>query len=293
MTEAVTGLIYANLANIMNDVDSIGKDSRNVQQGFNYRGIDAVMNHLHLIFAKHRVFLTTEVLEDKSEERTTRNGGALIYRILRIKFNFYAIDGSSVSAVVVGEGMDSGDKAANKAMAVGLKYALTQMLLLPYDEVDPDGESHEVAPKVRQEVKPAPKKAASPSPERTESSGGTESTSQEGWDPEDWRLAQVPMGKNKGAALGTLPSRSLWWYIDEYKADVWKDKNGKEREPSDTSIQFRKALDRAKMELDARSDSVRQDAAEVMEKKNSGQDEAPTPVSAEPAEEITDNGIPF
>ena len=38
----------------------------------------------------------------------------------------------------MGEGMDSGDKAATKAMAVALKYALTQMLLLPYDEVDPD-----------------------------------------------------------------------------------------------------------------------------------------------------------
>ena len=57
---------------------------------------------------------------------------------------------------MIGEGMDSGDKAANKAMAVALKYALTQMLLLPYDEVDPDGDTPPPSSK-----KPLPAPAAS------------------------------------------------------------------------------------------------------------------------------------
>jgi len=132
------GIIAKQLAAIMASAKAIGKDSKNKQQGFNFRGIDAVMNHLHPVFAKHGVFIMPEVLADATEERQTKAGGNLIYRVLRIKFNFVAEDGSSVASVVVGEGMDTGDKAANKAMAVGLKYALTQMLLLPYDEVDPD-----------------------------------------------------------------------------------------------------------------------------------------------------------
>jgi hypothetical protein len=82
-----------------------------------------------------------EVLAERSEERHTKSGGTLIYRVLTIRFHFAAPDGSRVSVTVIGEGMDSGDKAANKAMAVALKYALSQTLLLPYNEVDPDADT--------------------------------------------------------------------------------------------------------------------------------------------------------
>jgi hypothetical protein len=105
------------------------------------------------------------VVTERSEERESRSGGTLIYRILTIRFAVVSgVDGSSFSGVVVGEGMDSGDKAANKAMAVGLKYFLCQSLCLPYDEIDPDGESHEVkgkttTPKPQQEHAPAAPKA--------------------------------------------------------------------------------------------------------------------------------------
>ena len=129
------------LAEIMHEAKAIGKDSRNVQQGFNFRGIDAIMNHLHPLFAKHGVIILPEVLAERTEERTTKSGGNLIYRVLTVRFHFTAADGSSVCSTVIGEGMDSGDKAANKAMAVALKYALTQMLLLPYDEKDPDADT--------------------------------------------------------------------------------------------------------------------------------------------------------
>ena len=151
-------LVTERLVKIMEEAKAIGKDSKNVSQGFMFRGIDAVMNHLHPIFAKHGVIVLPEVLEDKSEDRQTQKGSNLIYRIAKIKFHFVGADGDEVCATVMGEGMDSGDKAMNKAMAVALKYALTQMLLLPYDEVDPDGESHEPSTKTTQ-LKPAEKPA--------------------------------------------------------------------------------------------------------------------------------------
>lgn len=133
--------IHEAMSEIIKEATSIGKDSINKMQGFNYRGIDAVMNHLHPVFAKHGVVIMPEVLEDKSEERETKAGGTLIYRILKIKFHFVAEDGSEITATMMGEGMDSGDKAITKAHAVALKYVLTQALLLPYDEVDPDGDT--------------------------------------------------------------------------------------------------------------------------------------------------------
>lgn len=51
-------------------------------------------------------------------------------------------DGSYVDAVTIGEGMDSGDKATNKAMAVAFKYACFQVFCIPTVEMnDPDGDT--------------------------------------------------------------------------------------------------------------------------------------------------------
>jgi hypothetical protein len=137
-----SGNIYVALCAIMEDAQPLAKDGRNTTQGFNFRGIDAVMNHLHPLFARHQVVVMPDVIAERSEERETKSGGRLIYRVLTVRFTFVHVDGSRAGCTVIGEGMDAGDKAANKAMAVALKYALTQMLLLPYDEVDPDVDSH-------------------------------------------------------------------------------------------------------------------------------------------------------
>ena len=94
---------------------------------------------------KHHLFIVPEVIDQKREERTTSKGNALIYSIVTVKYTFYAEDGSSVSAVVIGEGMDSGDKATNKAMSIAFKYACFQVFCIPTEEmVDPDQDSHEV-----------------------------------------------------------------------------------------------------------------------------------------------------
>ena len=139
--------IYEAITAIMNDGYVIGKEKTNNQQGFKYRGIDDVMNTYYPLLAKYKVFVVPEVISESRSERETKGGGVLLYSILRIKYTFYAEDGSSVSAVVIGEGMDSGDKASNKAMAVGMKYALFQTFCIPTEEMrDPDSESHEVAP---------------------------------------------------------------------------------------------------------------------------------------------------
>lgn len=134
--------IYESITQVMNESITIGKDSVNKQQGFKYRGIDAVMNTFYPLFAKHKVFIVPEVLEQTREERTTKNGGNLIYSILKVKYTFYAEDGTNISATVIGEGMDAADKASNKAMAVAMKYAMFQVFCIPTEEfIDPDSET--------------------------------------------------------------------------------------------------------------------------------------------------------
>lgn len=139
--------IYETINAVMADVGAIGKEKRNQQQGFMYRGIDDVMNALNPAFTKHRLFIVPEIMEQRREERQTAKGGNLIYSVCRIKFTFYAEDGSHIEAVVIGEGMDSGDKATNKAMSIAFKYACFQVFCIPTEEMtDPDQESHETKP---------------------------------------------------------------------------------------------------------------------------------------------------
>ena len=140
--------IYQSITKIMEEVPSIGKTQRNKTQGFMYRGIDDVMNALQPLLAKNKVFIVPEILEQMREERTASKGGNLIYSICKIKYKFYAEDGSSVEAITIGEGMDSGDKATNKAMAIAMKYALFQVFCIPTDEMkDPDSETPEQSTK--------------------------------------------------------------------------------------------------------------------------------------------------
>lgn len=166
--------IFGLIGKAMQEIGAIGKESKNAQQGFMYRGIDAVMNALNPVMSKLGLFLVPEVLEQTREERQGRNGGTLLYSILKIKYTLYAPDGSSVSCVVLGEGMDSGDKASNKAMSVAMKYAAFQLFMIPTEEmVDPDAEVHEVAPKSAKskQATPPPAKAtpqAAQPPEKAE-----------------------------------------------------------------------------------------------------------------------------
>ena len=134
--------IYESISKIMEEIPAIGKTKKNVQQGFMFRGIDDVMNALQPLLSKHKVVIGPEVLEQIREERVTSKGGNLIYSICKIKYKFFAEDGTSIEATTIGEGMDSGDKATNKAMAIAMKYALFQVFCIPTEEMkDPDSDT--------------------------------------------------------------------------------------------------------------------------------------------------------
>ena len=69
--------IHQAMAAILAEIPSIGKDNRNKDQGFQYRGIDDVYNALHPLLAKHKVFMAPTVLSRTSEDRTTAKGGVM------------------------------------------------------------------------------------------------------------------------------------------------------------------------------------------------------------------------
>lgn len=148
--------IYQAIIGVMSDIGVIGKEKKNAQQGFKYRGVDDVMNALHPVMVQHGLFVVPEIIDQKREERQTNRGGNLIYSVCTVRYTFYAKDGSSVQCVVIGEGMDSGDKATNKAMSIAFKYACFQVFCIPTEEMkDPDAEVHEVTPKSKHTENPA------------------------------------------------------------------------------------------------------------------------------------------
>ena len=158
--ENATPLIYKKIIEVMADINAIGKDRRNQQQGFQFRGIDDVMNELHSSLAKCGVFVLPKVLEETRTTGKTSRGGDMFYTRLKINFGFYAEDGSHVDAVVIGEAMDTGDKASNKALSIGLKYAMLQVFCIPTeDEKDPDAVSPQPAAGTMQQ-QPQQKKPA-------------------------------------------------------------------------------------------------------------------------------------
>ena len=133
--------ITKSLCAITAEIGSIAKSKKNEQQGYSFRGVDDLMNSLHPLFAKYGVLMVPEVLESTREERVTAKGSALISTILKVKYHFTAMDGSEICATVIGEGMDTADKASNKALAIAFKYVALQVFCIPTDEVgkdDPD-----------------------------------------------------------------------------------------------------------------------------------------------------------
>lgn len=149
------GKIYEAIAAVMADVGAVGKDATNTFDKYKYRSIDAVMNAMHPAMVKHGVFVTPEVIDQTREEREGKNGTLMIYSVTKVKYTFFTDDGSSVQAVVIGEGSDRGDKSMNKAMSAAFKYALFQVFCLPTAEmIDSETDSPELMPKKEKQPEP-------------------------------------------------------------------------------------------------------------------------------------------
>ena len=132
------------LSEIMKAVGGIAKKDRNQAQGFNFRGIDSVVNAVSPALQKFGVVIVPSVEEyDYQTVEIGKNRTAMGHVRVKVTYTFIGANGDAIKATVVGEAMDSGDKATAKAMSVAFRTALLQSLSLPTDEVDPDATSYE------------------------------------------------------------------------------------------------------------------------------------------------------
>lgn len=146
-----TKLVYSAIVAVAAEMaaQGISKSRSNQAQGFKFRGIDDVLNALSPVMARHKLCMLPRVLRREVVERQNAKGTALFYVTLEVQFDLVsAVDGSCHTITTVGEAMDSGDKATNKAMSAAYKYAAIQAFAIPTEgDNDADATTHEVAPR--------------------------------------------------------------------------------------------------------------------------------------------------
>jgi len=183
------GKIYSAIAAIIAELGAIGKDKKNPQQGFMYRGIDQFYNALHPLFAKYGVFTAPEIINRIDQPYQTKGGATWNRVVLTVKYTFYASDGSSIYSIVDGEGIDAGDKATSKALAIAHKYTLMQVFCVSTeDTIDPDSE---VVPERAEPQKAARPKSTTPTNPRSDASAAERVEKARKYfhekDPETWK----------------------------------------------------------------------------------------------------------
>lgn len=155
-----SSLIFKKMSNVMKAIGTVGKDQKNTSQGFKFRGIDQFVNALYPALTSEGVFMAPRCVKEEHEIRevTRSNGKAGVDKhvTLLMEYDFFAEDGSKVTVgPIPAEGLDSGDKATNKALSAALKYALIQTFSVPTEDM---AEADKESPEIGKTVKTSPQK---------------------------------------------------------------------------------------------------------------------------------------
>jgi hypothetical protein len=139
MTDTAPPLIYKQLNAVMLAVGAIGKDSKNEHFNFMYRSAEAVVNRIAPLLALNGIVVVPQVLDEHRENGKTKKGEDTHFISLKVKYTFFASDGSCVEVVTMGESADTADRQAAKAQTHAFKTALcTLFAIATRPEDDPD-----------------------------------------------------------------------------------------------------------------------------------------------------------
>jgi len=140
------GKVHTAILAVMAEIGAVGKDGKNKEQNYNFRSVDAVTDAVHPLLVRHQLYVRPlKILTDELGPGPNGKG----YRVRqKIVYRITHTDGSFSDGEVTGEGVDYGDKASNKSMAVSFKYFLCQTFCIPIHdpESDPDTHSPEMVP---------------------------------------------------------------------------------------------------------------------------------------------------
>lgn len=121
--------IYQKIAAITGEVGAIKKAGQNREQNYSFIEYAAVAGELRTLFAKYGVVIIPNMQKTSEQSRndfTTRAGKGGVAVLIDFKFDIVNADkpDDRFSVDWVGEAVDYGDKATNKAATAALKYYL-------------------------------------------------------------------------------------------------------------------------------------------------------------------------
>lgn len=210
-----TKKVYSAIAEVTAELakKGVGKDQTNSYDNYKFRGIDDVYNALAPLLAKHKLCVLPNVLDREVVERVNQKGTALFYVTVKVEYHFVsAEDGSSHVVGSVGEAMDRGDKATNKAMSAAYKYACFQAFCIPTEgDNDSETETHEV------------KAQARPHPNSKEAQAAKQAAKEA--HPIASKLAVMIANESQSEALESWAELN-----EEEKTEVWQLMNMREKE---------------------------------------------------------------
>jgi hypothetical protein len=128
---------------VMADIRSIAKSERNKQQGFNFRGIDTVVDAVGPILRDHGVIVYPTAEDIRLSEYDTKTGTHMFSAIVKMAYTVRGPAGDEFRGSTYGEASDAGDKAVSKAQSVAYRVFLLQGLTIPTGDPEPDESAHQ------------------------------------------------------------------------------------------------------------------------------------------------------
>ncbi|MER0481615.1 ERF family protein [Streptomyces sp. Edi2] len=120
--------VFAAVSAVMRDAMPVGKNQRNEQQNYAFRGIDDVMSAMAGPLRTHGVFILPTIAEHQQQR-----DGKMTRTVITMRYRVYGPAGDCLLADVPGEAFDYADKSTNKAQSAALKYLLFTLFMLPVD----------------------------------------------------------------------------------------------------------------------------------------------------------------
>jgi len=124
---------------VFREIKAIGKEGYNDFQKYDFRGIEQVYAYFHPILDKHGIYTLQRTIKKEFEvvpsKGTNRNGEPKPDQVsahIELAIDFVCCDtGERETASGFGEGIDTSDKATNKATSGAVKYIYFNTFCVP------------------------------------------------------------------------------------------------------------------------------------------------------------------
>lgn len=175
------------IINVMRDMPAIPKGGHNEDDDYYFRRLDDVIATLHDVCSEHGLLVlpVDVVSQHAAVKREDGSISALTQTSVTVSYELTGVSGDSKIVKFPGMGIDKSDKSTQKAMSQAWKYLMTQVFMIPVEEL--------------KEVIDAD--ATTPVPPRSEAEQRSRNRHPAG------RARQVPAQGRNGRRLASIPKQ--------------------------------------------------------------------------------------